>query len=498
MTYLTTKLYFNYLLIYVLYIIVAYFSVGYYNPDEHYQLIEFAGLKLGWNSVADMPWEYRTMIRPALQPYICMLLFKFLNGIGLRDPYHLAFALRLLTASLSFMCINFFYKTSRKFLRPEWHIPYFYLSFLLWFIPFVSVRFSSETWAGLSFLTGLGFLFSSGSKNRPYYFAGICFGASFVFRFQSAFLIIGLISWLIYYRKADLSSILKLGVSMILTMLAGVVIDSIFYGKFTLSFVNYFKVNIVSGVASEYGVSPWYEYLSDTLLFPVWPVGLLILTSVIFLLIRQSKNVFLWCIMPFFVVHSIIPHKELRFLFPLAWLTPVLIITAVQTFEDQLRGKSFDAIWQQLKPVTALVLLIINIIALAVIAVTPAGNGEKSVSLFLRNTFPNQKVRLFYTRFANPMAPIPKLRENFYRNDAIKTHYIETSGQLTSISFSPDSVTLIAVTKYDQELLGNLLDFKNLKMVPITQSIPKIAESLMTLTPPFATKSTIVIYKMLP
>ncbi|WP_106831233.1 hypothetical protein [Parabacteroides pacaensis] len=46
----------------VIYFLIAIHSSGYYHPDEHFQIIEFAGLKAGWNQAADLPWENEKFI----------------------------------------------------------------------------------------------------------------------------------------------------------------------------------------------------------------------------------------------------------------------------------------------------------------------------------------------------------------------------------------------------------------------------------------------------
>jgi phosphatidylinositol glycan class B len=37
-----------------IYVITAIFITGYHHPDEHFQLIEFTGLKGGWNTGTDL------------------------------------------------------------------------------------------------------------------------------------------------------------------------------------------------------------------------------------------------------------------------------------------------------------------------------------------------------------------------------------------------------------------------------------------------------------
>ena len=89
---------------------------------------------------------------------------------------------------------------------------------------------------------------------------------------------------------------------------------------------HYLKVNIIDKVSSLYGTGPWYYYLKIMFEAPSLIIGFMIVFSIVYLLITDYKNIILWCIFPFWVVHSIIPHKELRFLFPLVNFIPILLI----------------------------------------------------------------------------------------------------------------------------------------------------------------------------
>jgi phosphatidylinositol glycan class B len=47
-------------IIVLVYVITAIFSNGYHHPDEHYQIVEFTGLKAGWNTGWNLTWESET------------------------------------------------------------------------------------------------------------------------------------------------------------------------------------------------------------------------------------------------------------------------------------------------------------------------------------------------------------------------------------------------------------------------------------------------------
>jgi len=76
-------------------------STGFYYPDEHFQILEFAGLKLGFNQPGDLAWEYAAHIRPNLQPWLAYTAISGLDQIGLTEPFAQARVLRFLSADLS-------------------------------------------------------------------------------------------------------------------------------------------------------------------------------------------------------------------------------------------------------------------------------------------------------------------------------------------------------------------------------------------------------------
>jgi len=53
-----------------------------------------------------------------------------------------------------------------------------------------------------------------------------------------------------------------------------------------------------------------------------------IYAAVITLLFKERQSPILWTSFPLIIIHMIIPHKELRFLFPLAVLVPIVLASA--------------------------------------------------------------------------------------------------------------------------------------------------------------------------
>jgi phosphatidylinositol glycan class B len=255
----------------LVYVITAFNSHGYYHADEHYQIIEFAGLKLGTHSPADVAWEYKAQIRPALQPTISFIVFKGLQAVNITNPYTQALFLRLLTAFLSLFVIHFFIKNTEYQLKNDRSKKlYYFLSYLLWFIPFLSVRFSSETWSGLFFLWSVATYFDPVKNKMKPYIIGLLAGLSFLFRFQAAFLLPGFILWLLFVEKADLKYILKIVAAFLIAFTLGILIDCWFYGHPVLTSWNYFYTTIINDSAPGFGESSWYYYFAKLIQSPTF------------------------------------------------------------------------------------------------------------------------------------------------------------------------------------------------------------------------------------
>ena len=90
----------------IILIITAFFSTGYNHFDEHFQVIEFAGLKLGLTEKANLPWEYKCMMRPAVQPLIVYSVYKAASVAGITNPFMVGFLMRLLSAMFTFVSIH--------------------------------------------------------------------------------------------------------------------------------------------------------------------------------------------------------------------------------------------------------------------------------------------------------------------------------------------------------------------------------------------------------
>jgi len=478
----------------IVYLITAYNSHGYYHADEHYQIIEFAGLKLGTHSPADVAWEYKSQIRSTLQPIICFAVFKGLQTIHVTDPYTQAFVLRILSALLSLLVIHYFITNTENQLGTDRIKKLFYLlSYFLWFIPFISVRFSSETWSGLFFLGSVAVYFDPKRKGIKPYLIGLLAGFSFLFRFQAAFLIPGFLLWLFFIEKNDFRFILKIGAAFLMVFGVGILIDSWFYGQPVLTAWNYFYTNIVSDVASNFGTSAWYFYLDKLFQLPTLFIGELLFISMIIVVIKNPRNPYLWCILPFILVHSFIPHKEERFLFPIVYFFPIIMVLAYSAITDYIKTSKI------VRGIGLLVLLIfgsINMTGLIAMSQKSAGIGRIGITKYIHDHDHDRPINLIYCNYANPYNPWNSIPEKFYLEKDIQFRKIDRLNELNDSLIVANDVNLLVVRKINLE--GDRFDsiLGQFGFVQKKQSIPEWIAWLNKFCKGMDTKDILVLYKL--
>ncbi|MEO8590888.1 MAG: hypothetical protein ABI432_16040, partial [Flavobacteriales bacterium] len=135
--------------------ITAWFSTGYHSEDEHHQVIGFAEARTGELPPAEWAWEYEERIRPSALPWIATGVFELADTVGVEDPFDKTLLLRLLTVALALVAVHGFVNAMHGTLAADLWKPFVIIAYFLWFLPFLHVRFCSETWSGLFVLMGL-------------------------------------------------------------------------------------------------------------------------------------------------------------------------------------------------------------------------------------------------------------------------------------------------------------------------------------------------------
>jgi phosphatidylinositol glycan class B len=296
--------------------VTAVCSYGYFHEDEYFQVLAFTWAKLGLLDPGHLPWEHAARIRSYMQPAIYVAIARAAELCGAHDAFAIATVLRCVTGLISWVSIAVFLRVSVGWFGGEderrAHVR---VVTLLGMLPYLCVRTSSETFAAAAFTLGFAAVLSRCTGWRT--LSGLAFGFAFEFRFQAAFLLVGLFAWLAMIRQDKPRDLVAVSLASIVPMVLGIFVDRWGYGSFVPTPWLYFKVNVLQGVASRFGTEPpfAYAYLVVTNVFA--PVAILWVVAFGLTIVRHPKHVVTWTTVPFFVAHSLIAHKEERFVFPM-------------------------------------------------------------------------------------------------------------------------------------------------------------------------------------
>jgi phosphatidylinositol glycan class B len=317
----------------IIYGITAWYTAGYFHPDEHFQILEFANWKLGGTPSQDLAWEFGDRIRPALQPVLAFIEMRALNGLGLHNPFFQVWMLRIWSAFLSLFL--YFGLCRMLDLDEKWRKMLFWCCLLIWFVPMLSVRFSSENWSAICWLSAALMLLSDRISRGQWALIGALLGFSFCIRYQMAFALLGIGAWLWWIKQPGYAAWIWLLLGGCISLAIGFMTDYWFYGEWVCAPWNYFTRNILEHKAAEYGVAPWWYYVPSGFVNLVPPISIFLLVGMVWGMYKRPHHLFTWAFVPFFLGHSIVAHKELRFLFPMMF---VVLYFAVVGWQDLMQN----------------------------------------------------------------------------------------------------------------------------------------------------------------
>jgi phosphatidylinositol glycan class B len=340
----------------------AFFSLSYYYYDEHWQTIEFAGLKMGKTTPEKMPWEYPAKMRSWLQPAIYVCIAKAAGAAGITDPFTLSMFFRFFSAFWgALMCASMMFCAHLLFHEERQRKAAVRIICLLGFLPYMLVRTSSESLSSSFSMAGFALLMlgSTGSniEQRQYpgmilFVTGVLWGLAFEFRYQCAFLVAGFIFWMVFVsiknRKIAARSAAVLFSGILLSVLLCTFIDMWGYGEFVFVPWNYLYQNIFLDKAAEWGTLPFWGYI--LLIIKINPSVLLIIilaAGTVCAWIRYPRHPLVWGTFLFFIAHCFVARKDLRFLMNMAVPSIMLLIYAFSP-NDNKEGPAdrvFEKIW---------------------------------------------------------------------------------------------------------------------------------------------------------
>ncbi len=314
----------------ILHFIAAYFTVGYYNSDEHFQVIGPLEKLLGIEN--KLAWEFNYRIRSWVHPYFYFVITKFLYNLNIVNPFIIVFILKLVTSIIGFVSITYLYNHVKFKFNIDNNLSKIII-YTFWFYAFLHARTSSEN-LSISFLIFGMILFDKFISNDKYkekyllsVISGMCLGLSMVLRYQIVLSVFFIFLWFLLtkFNYINFKYVILNSLIIIFVLLSSLIVDYFGYGFYNNTFYQFYHANFVSKWFASFGKEPWWYHLKLYLegFFP--PINIIILISILFFWLKEFKNIITFITLPVIIILSILTHKELRFLFPILIFAPFFI-----------------------------------------------------------------------------------------------------------------------------------------------------------------------------
>jgi phosphatidylinositol glycan class B len=465
----------------IIHLIQAVQAIGYFHPDQHFSIIEFASYKLGFTSADQMAWEFPNKVRPTLQVYLFLGYYYLIDLLNLGDAYTSLTLLRVLVVLLNFVLFNYIilkeFKTSSQTLL----IIIILVGNFSWFYPYHKTLFNSENF-GAIFYFGSILLYqhfrSKSLKTVHSILVGFLLSLSFYFRFQMGFATIGLGIWFLFYEKLSIKHILALFAGFLIGAGLNTWIDSMYYGDFNFIPYTYWKINIIDGRASGTGTSPFWYYLAILAAVLSAPFLSFIFLYYVFKgLFKKIGNPYVLSTIFFLLFHFLVGHKEERFLFPIFGILPVILGYGIRDLVPRiLDGKGYLKFNWGLKIIIGFSLAI-NFVILFILLTVPYSQPihfTRQLNQYFSNQKELAKIVCYYR------SPYHTGAGNFhafywhFKNKSVQILTVEEKEEFEILLRNPAPDTYFAIT-YDR-MINNNLDKMDKQNVRVLASSKKAAD----------------------
>ncbi|KAK0164726.1 hypothetical protein PV328_003315 [Microctonus aethiopoides] len=300
----------------------------YYVPDEYWQSLEIAHqMVFGYGYET---WEWHLKIRSYVYPFLISITYKLLAIL------HLDYATLLIYIPRVAQAIVSGYADYKFFTWTKSDLAIVFLEFN-WFWYYCATRTLTNTLETSLTMIALSIFPWNDSKYRNSTKFLWIVGFMCIIRPTSMIIWIPLCIYHIFITSKNIYKLFKEYLFISLCTLAySILIDSYFYGEFTFTPWEFFKVNVLNNIANHYGTHNLFWYLTTGL--PV-VIGLPILYFPIAALhvikhcqFLSAQTISLITITWTLGIYSFLPHKEFRFIMP---LLPLFIFITTSVYSRQ-------------------------------------------------------------------------------------------------------------------------------------------------------------------
>jgi phosphatidylinositol glycan class B len=467
---------------------------GFYGEDELGQITAFYLHKAGIVPAEQLPWEFQKYARPWFQPAVYYaFLAPVIELFGFRYLLLERLALLLDLLFVTAVMPAFLYLLGSA-LPLDSRTPYVRWGLATvaswWFLPSMIVRHSSEAFAMIFLVPSLALwhrIETGKATSISCYalLAGVLAGLSFLSRYQMGLFFAGFWVCSLVSREGrrrpgwSIHGLFLAGAACSLTL--GFVIDWWGYGRPTATPWNYFYWQIVLDTASSFGRRPWDWYLPNVTLFTLNPLLFpwLVYASVVCWREPFYRSMTAG-IAAFVVVHSITPHKELRFLLPMA--VPAILLLGrmfAKGVEQRRNGRFWPAPAWYVKPV-----VVLNCLALVLFTLIGPVNYRDRIDLAIWKLPPGTIVYsatdLYHTFDEEPVEssrPENAFVALFRKPPTVGYVHVPVKRMAIACSEQPDAVLLLTSEQKGESAPTKLVDraFTAIERFPPQWLAPAIA-----------------------
>lgn len=396
----------------ILHLVVAFFSSGFFHYDEHFQILEFLNYFQGKSPADALPWEFPAQIRSWTQPMIYFGISKVLLSVGISSPFTQATVFRVFSSFIGWLAICSLAMISRVWISDQKSYLWVIRGYaLIWFFPFIHARTSGENLGSSLFWMGACLIAFSLEKAKrkpieltqfPFWVSGILFGLAFLVRFQTILLCVGLGLWCIFLARLKIKYLIATLFGFLMAFGLGVVLDRLGYGTWTFTAWNYFNVNVIQDQMSQFSQrSAWFYVIRSIVTLP--PLSSLLFFGAMVGCFKKRSHFLVWTIFPYCVFHSYISNRDLRFLFPILPIVPILVAFGCSHLSLNFKSKFWSRVIQ--------FSICENLVALMLVSTISACSAISFYSYIYKN-FPNGLN--LYTLNGDPYEMV-RLKLNYYK-----------------------------------------------------------------------------------
>ena len=349
-------------------LVAACVGLGFHARDDYFHVLEPA---LNWLKDPTYDWDSSGApgagIRSHLLPRAVWLLLRLCTGLGITEPTNVLRVLHCACGAYSLLIVPAVFLLGRRLLDERGVRLATWLAAIHFAMPYAGTRLLIEAMAMPPLVFGLWL--ATYPRSRQLFTSGFLVGLACWFRFQTAAAALGLVisAALLAWRESGW----RLATRHVLALAAGGICTVGLQGFFDLWTTGDFLGPVVRNIQVNIGPNPGLSqstpaaYVGLFLLLTVPPATILVLPT----MVRASRRLPLvtWPFLTFLVFHSLVPHKEERFMLPVLPLFLILLAAVPHTLAE-----ADGPIWARLRafwPATWKLLVVVHLAAL-LIAVT--------------------------------------------------------------------------------------------------------------------------------